>query len=180
MTSTSPRPVATPGAVRGLNPHEHLLAARGRRRRAARHILTGAVWTPAAIAVLLWATSGAATLTGHGRVVIVLGIIAGLVGTDLILVMLILAARVPAIDRVVGHDAAMALHGRLGKPALYLLLAHAGLLIVGYSLDSGEGIVTMVAALWAAVDVRLAILGLAALVVVVVSSIVAVRKVLPY
>ena len=180
MTSTSPHPVATPGAVRGLNPHEHLLAARGRRRRAARHILTGAVWTSAAIAVLLWATSGAATLTGHGRVVIVLGIIAGLVGTDLILVMLILAARVPAIDRVVGHDAAMALHGRLGKPALYLLLAHAGLLIVGYSLDSGEGIVTMVAALWAAVDVRLAILGLAALVVVVVSSIVAVRKVLPY
>jgi len=182
MTSTSPRPAGTsgPAAVRPRDPHEHLLAARGRRRRAARHVLTAAVWASAAVAVLLWASSGAATLTGDGRIVIVLGIVAGLVGTDLVLVMLVLAARVPAIDRVVGHDAAMALHGRLGKPALYLLLAHAGLLVIGYSLDSGEGIVPMVAALWAAVDVRLGILGLAALIVVVVSSVVAVRKVLPY
>nr|WP_302051502.1 ferric reductase-like transmembrane domain-containing protein [Rathayibacter sp. VKM Ac-2835] len=182
MTSTSSRPVGAPRppTARASTAREHLLAAQGRRRRAARNILVGAVWASAVLAVVLWATSGAATVTGDGRIVIVLGIIAGLVGTDLILVMLVLAARVPVIDRVVGHDAAMALHGRLGKPALYLLLAHAALLIVGYSLDSGEGIVTLVGALWAAVDVRLAIIGLAALIVVVVTSVVAVRRVLPY
>ncbi len=38
------------------------------------------------------------------------GIIAGLVATDLVLVMLVLAARVPFIERAVGQDAAMALH----------------------------------------------------------------------
>ena len=143
-------------------------------------LLGAAAWASAVVAVLLWATSDAARITGDGRILIVLGIIAGLIGTDLILVMLVLAARVPLIDRLVGHDAAMALHGRLGKPALHLLLAHGALLVVGYSLDSGEGIGPMVVALWETTDVRLAILGLGALVAVVVSSVIAVRRMLPY
>ncbi|TFC60477.1 hypothetical protein E3O62_07205 [Cryobacterium sp. TMT2-15-1] len=62
------------------------------------------------------------------------GVLAGLVGTDLLLIMMLLAARLPAIDRAFGHDSAMALHQSFGKPALSLILAHAGLVIVGYAL----------------------------------------------
>jgi len=65
------------------------------------------------------------------------GIIVGLVGTDLILVMLVLAARIPAIDSVIGHDRAIAVHRSLGKPALYLILAHAVLLFIGYGASQG-------------------------------------------
>ncbi|TFC26313.1 hypothetical protein E3O53_08555 [Cryobacterium sp. TMT2-18-3] len=36
--------------------------------------------------------------------------------------------------RAFGHDSAMALHQSFGKPALSLILAHAGLVIVGYAL----------------------------------------------
>ena len=51
--------------------------------------------------------------------------------------MLVLAARIPVIDRVFGHDRAMATHRSLGKPAIYLILGHAVLLIVGYGISSG-------------------------------------------
>ncbi|MBP2456670.1 putative ferric reductase [Clavibacter michiganensis] len=186
MTTTTPhpaeaiRPAAVPPAgAPSSATQDHRIHATARRRHA-RRALAAAAWLSALVAVVLWATSDAARVTGDGRILIVLGIVAGLVGTDLILVMLVLAARVPLIDRLVGHDAAMSLHARLGKPALYLLLAHGALLVVGYSLDSGTGIATMAAELWAAGDVRLGILALALLVVVVVSSVVAVRKLLPY
>jgi predicted ferric reductase len=132
------------------------------------------------VAVTLWLCSGPVDLSGPGQVLVAAGIVAGMIGTDLILVMLVLAARIPFIDRLVGHDAAMVQHGKLGKPALYLLLAHAGLLIGGYAVESNEDIVAETVALWNTADVLLSFLGLFALVAVVWTSIVAVRKVLPY
>ena len=55
--------------------------------------------------------------SAHPRAVVTaLGIVAGLVGTDLILIMLVLAARIPFIDRVVGQDLAMALHRPSASP----------------------------------------------------------------
>lgn len=53
-----------------------------------------------------------------------LGVVAGLVAMDLVLVMFLLSARVPVIDRTIGQDKAMMLHGSLGKPILYLLIMH--------------------------------------------------------
>jgi hypothetical protein len=173
-TPSSAPVLATPAPTAHVTATATAAAARrvaGARRARTTRLLGSAAWTSAAVAVLLWATSDAARVTGDGRVLIVLGIIAGLIGTDFVLVMLVLAARVPLIDRLVGHDQAMALHGRLGKPALYLLLAHGALLVVGYSLDFGEGIEPMMVALWEATDVRLAILALAALIAVVVTSV---------
>ena len=65
----------------------------------------------------------------------------GLAGTDLILLMLVLAARIPWVDHTVGQDRAITLHRRLGKPALYLILAHAILLTVGYSISDGTNVI---------------------------------------
>ena len=36
------------------------------------------------------------------------------------------------MDRTIGLDAAMRIQSTLGKPALYLVLAHALLLVLGY------------------------------------------------
>ncbi|MGK9147109.1 ferric reductase-like transmembrane domain-containing protein [Plantibacter flavus] len=154
-------------------------ALRRRLRRA--DLLAVLCWTSGAAAVsLLLASGGVRDLSSPGAVVTALGIVAGLVGTDLILVMLVLAARVPVIDRTVGQDAAMALHRRLGKPALYLILGHGVLLLVGYALTDGSSLIAEAVSLMSGGDLLLALLGTALLVTVVVTSVVAVRRRFPY
>jgi predicted ferric reductase len=102
------------------------------------------------------------------------------VATDLVLVMLLLAARVPLIERAVGHDAAMALHGRLGKPVVYLLVAHGVLLLSGYAVADGVDPVAEAVAIWSLPDLPLALLGFGLFALVVVTSLVALRRRLRY
>lgn len=105
-----------------------------------------------------------------------LGIVVGLIATDLILVMLVLAARIPAIDRAIGHDRAITVHRSMGKPALYLLLAHAILLLIGYGASQGINPVAEIGWMWSIPDMPLAFLGLGGIVTVVVTSAIAIRK----
>ena len=109
-----------------------------------------------------------------------LGIVAGLIGTDFILLMLLLAARLPVIDHTVGQDIALRWHRALGKPALYLLLAHAILLTSAYMATDQTDVVSETVILFTTPDMAIAYLGLGLLVVVVVSSFVAVRRRFPY
>ncbi|WP_440711515.1 ferredoxin reductase family protein [Herbiconiux sp. YIM B11900] len=140
-------------------------------------LMVALVWASVAWAIALWlAHGGLGTVTDPASGLTAAGIVTGLVGTDLILVMLVLAARIPAIDRVVGQDRAMALHRRLGKPALYLILVHGALLTVGYALADGSTVVTETISLFQGPDMTLAYLGLGLLVAVVVTSVVAVRR----
>lgn len=144
-------------------------------------LMVVAAWASSALAVSMYLFSGgAAQLATVADVVTGLGIVAGLIGTDFILVMLVLAARVPIIDHAVGHDRAMKLHRSLGKPALYLLLAHGVLLLIGYGMASAFNPITEIGQLWAIPDMPLAFLGLGLLVAVVVSSLVAVRRQFSY
>lgn len=176
------------GAVRGtLPPAEPLEAAARRRRRAGRRrnavtdLLGILAWVSAAVAVMLWLVSpGSHTVVGIGGWLTDAGIVAGLVATDLVLVMLVLAARVPLIDRTFGQDNAIAVHRSLGKPVLYLLLAHGALLTLGYGASAGTGPIAETIALFSTPDMPLAYLGLGLFVAVVVSSLVAVRRRLPY
>ncbi len=128
-----PRPRSSGGGRRRgtVPPAEPLAVAARRRRRAGRRrgaltdLLGILAWVSAAVAVLLWLVSpGSHTVVGIGGWLTDAGIVAGLVATDLVLVMLVLAARVPLIDRTFGQDNAIAVHRSLGKPVLYLLLAH--------------------------------------------------------
>lgn len=156
------------------------LRRRHRARLAVVDLLVIAVWVSAAVALGLWATAIPIRWDSAGVVVTNLGIASGLVGTDLVLVMIVLAARIPWIDRTVGHDSAMAVHRSLGKPALYLLLAHALLLVVGYALEEHVNVLAEAWSLVTTYDVFLSLLAILALIAVVVTSIVAVRRVLPY
>ena len=47
-----------------------------------------------------------------------------LVATDILLIHMLLVSRVPWIDRLYGHDRATLTHKKLGKPILYLVIAH--------------------------------------------------------
>lgn len=156
-------------------------AARGTRRLWRVDVLQALAVASVAVAIALFLADGGATrFADPGAALTSLGIIAGLVATDLVLVMLLLAARVPLIERAVGHDAAMALHGRLGKPVLYLLIAHGMLLVAGYTAADGIDVVAEVVTIWNLPDLPLAMLGFALFVVVVVTSLVTVRRRLRY
>lgn len=128
------------------------------------------------IAIFL-ADGGAAKFGTVSDAVTSLGIVAGLVGTDLLLVMLVLAARLPPIDRAFGHDQAMAVHQSLGKPALYLILGHAALLITGYALAENINVLVEAWNMFQSLpDLPLAFLGLALMIGVVITSLVLVRR----
>ena len=98
---SEPFPGAAPAAIaEGGSADRPRLGVRGRRRGvvAGRRRRIGGFSTPA----------GSFTA---------LGIVAGLAGMDLVLLMLLLAARIPFIDTTVGHDRALEFHRKLGKPS---------------------------------------------------------------
>ena len=100
---------------------------------------------------------------------------------DLVLLMLLLAARIPFVDRTIGHDRALKFHRSLGKPSLYLLLAHGLLIAVGYGLAEGLDPISESVALWVLVpDMWLAYISMALFIAVVATSLVAVRRRFPY
>jgi predicted ferric reductase len=169
-----------------MRPSGHTTAAKDRtvqfkRRSALADALVIAVWTSAAIAVALFlAAKGPSQFGTLAAAVTSIGIVCGLVGSDLILVMLVLAARIPLIDQAVGHDRAMKLHRQLGKPGLYLLLGHGVILLIGYALAANANIFVEIASIWNLPDMPLAIIGLGLFITVVVTSLVAVRRRFPY
>ncbi|MEB0002009.1 ferredoxin reductase family protein [Cryobacterium sp. RTC2.1] len=147
-----------------------------RRMRLADSLQILAVVSVALVVAVFLADGGAARISTPADAITALGIVTGLVGTDLLLVMMLLAARLPAIDRAFGHDSAMALHQSLGKPALYLILAHAVLLTIGYALVQPAGFFDEVWIMFSSLpDMPLAFLGLGLLIAVVVTSLVIVR-----
>ncbi len=141
-----------------------------------------ASWVSVAIVIALFlADDVAAGFVAVGQTLTSLGIATGLIGTDLLLMMMLLTARLPVIDKAYGHDRAVAFHHKLGKPVLYLLLAHTALLIAGYGMTEGINPVAEVLLLFFTVpDMPLAFLGLGLLIAVVVTSVVSVRRRFPY
>ncbi|MGG5173149.1 ferredoxin reductase family protein [Pseudarthrobacter sp. J1738] len=158
------------------------LQSRLRRRLLSRDAIIVAGWASIAFSVALWlADGGLSKVNSVANALTAAGIVTGLIGTDLVVLMLILAARIPVLDRTMGHDKAMALHRKLGKPALYLLLGHGLLLSTSYGMAEGINPISEAVSLWVQVpDMWLAFLSVALFILVVVTSLVAVRKRFPY
>lgn len=176
-TSTRPRPAA-PGRSRVVAPDRR---KQYRRRARTADLLVTALWASGAAAAALFLASGGPARFGTvADAITSFGILTGLVGTDFILVMIVLAARIPIIDRTIGHDRAIAVHRSLGKPALYLLLAHGVLLLIGYGMTSGVNPIAEIGGMLAIPDMPLAFIGLGLLIAVVVTSLVAVRRKFSY
>jgi predicted ferric reductase len=153
---------------------------RGRLRRG--DLLETIIYFSIAIVLALFlADGGAIYFLDIKEVATGLGIVAGLVGTDLLLIMLILAARIPILDRTFGHDKVLALHRKLGKPVLYLILGHMVLLLIGYGISSGNNIIAEAIDMIANLpDMGWAFIATGLMILVVVTSLVIVRRKLAY
>lgn len=104
-----------------------------------------------------------------------------LIGTSMLLVHMVLIARVPWLEKTIGLDKLTSAHKKLGKPVLYLLLAHSITVIISYSIADGRNpIQTLLSLLGGYGELLLAFLGMLLMLVVVVSSIQAARRRLSY
>jgi predicted ferric reductase len=153
---------------------------RWRQRRA--DTLEGLAWFSVAVVLALFLSDGGwSYFTNIRDVPLGVGIVAGLVGSDLLLVMLVLAARLPVIDGAIGYDRALAAHRRLGKPVLYLILAHLVLVLIGYGMALGRNpVAEAIAMITTMNDMPQAFISLTLFALVVTTSLVIVRRKLPY
>jgi predicted ferric reductase len=154
--------------------------------RTSRRVLATCLWlvviANAGVIVWLWLHGGGVgRVHGSAALFTSLGRITGLVAVYLALVQVLLIARVPPVESLVGFDRLTVWHRRNGKVCIYFVVAHTVLITVGYAgtdqisvprefsrlLSSYPGMVT-------------ATIGTALMVGVVISSLVIVRRRLPY
>ncbi|MFP3580263.1 ferredoxin reductase family protein [Arthrobacter sp. SIMBA_036] len=171
----APVPAMAPSAAAGFR-------QQARRRWVRADFITFLGWLSPVAAVSLWlAYGGASGFGSFAAATTSIGIVAGLISMDLVLLMLLLAARIPFIDNTLGHDRAIEIHKSLGKPALYLLLAHGLFIAIGYGAAEGLDPISESVSLWVNVpDMWLAYISALLFVAVVVTSLVAVRRRFPY
>jgi predicted ferric reductase len=82
----------------------------------------------------------AGSLAAPGGLATALGRLTGLLAAYAMVVVVLLVARVPPLERAIGQDRLVAWHRRLGPWPLYLLLAHAVLITVGYAQQAHDGV----------------------------------------
>ena len=140
-------------------------------------------WVTVLVVIVLWISGrGLQTLaTGPADLLTSLGRLSGLLAADLLLVQVFLMARVPMIERSYGQDELARRHRLVGFWSFNLLLAHIGLILVGYTLRDHNDLLHET---WTVVTtyggMLLAVAGTLALTVVVVTSVRAARRALRY
>ncbi|MCW2777793.1 MAG: oxidoreductase [Frankiales bacterium] len=138
------------------------------------------------LVTVLWAVPhGVADLGGGASAALTsLGRLTGLVASDLLLVQVLLMARVPAIERAWGQDELARLHRLVGFGSFTLMLAHIGLVGLGYAGADGRGYAGVLGELWSETwdlaGMLLAVAGMLCLVMVVVTSVRKARAKLRY
>jgi predicted ferric reductase len=117
-------------------------------------------------------------LVGVGRVV-------GLVAMNLLLIQLLLAARVPWVDRAYGMDRALKAHRVLGRVTVPLVIVHVGAIVLGYAVRGGSGgvggaISQFLTLITGGDDLLMATIATVLLVAIAVTSVSIARKRLSY
>jgi len=138
----------------------------------------------AAVVVWLWVHNGGVSgIHGTADLVTSLGRITGLLGAYLLLVQILLFARLPWFVRHVGIDRLIVWHRRNGKICIGFVLAHVVLITIGYALSDHLSIIKQVSSFLSSNSypgmIR-ATIGTGLLVLVVVTSLVIVRRRLRY
>src|SRR6187455_442227 len=86
--------------------------------------LEAVAWLSGVGAVAFMLASGTASFSTIAGLSTTLGRATGIVAATMIMIQLLLASRAPIVERVLGHDGALAAHGRLGRIGFVVLLAH--------------------------------------------------------
>lgn len=135
------------------------------------------IYLLAAVAVSFFIADGGLLTVKAFDWVGIVGRMLGLIAAVLMLSQVLLIARAPFIERVLGHDGSTALHARLGKAAIILMVVHAGLVVLGLAHASGKSPVAYGAELFTSQwYLATAQLGLGAFLIVFATSLVIVRK----
>ncbi|MHB1584172.1 MAG: ferredoxin reductase family protein [Acidimicrobiales bacterium] len=92
-----------------------------------------------AVVVLGIATETSSELSLPGGVTTFIGSLTGLVGMYLALLMVLIVARIPALERILGQDGMLRWHRRLAPWPISLLVAHAVFVTIGYAQAARTG-----------------------------------------
>lgn len=142
------------------------------------HALQALLLASGTFLVWLWLHDGgisgvksAATLfTSAGR-------ITGLLGGYLLVVQVLLLVRLPFLEWIAGFDRLTRWHRLNGKVTLYLILAHVGLITIGYALLARQSVFTESSVLLSSYyGIVAALVGTILLVIVVLTSITIARR----
>ena len=142
-----------------------------------------ATWGLGLFVVALWTMNGGIQLLGGSLadVFTSTGRLTGLIASYLLLLQVFLMARIPVVEQTFGQDALTRTHRWVGFGSFTLMLAHIGLITLGYAATSPAGV-------WGTIvdftlnypGMLLAIAGTAALIMVVVTSFKKARRKLRY
>lgn len=154
-----------------------------RRRRAVRRSrwkdsVEAALWLVGVGTLAFMLSSGTVDVSSLSGFLVAMGRITGIVASTMIMGQLILIARIPVVERVIGHDRGARLHGQLGRMGFLVMLAHIVTLVLGYALPTQTGILAQT---WDLIvnfggPMFLAWAGFALLTIVVVTSLALVRS----
>ena len=156
------------------------------RRRAHTLVFAIAVWAVVAVnaGVVTWLWlrgGGVSAVHTWGDLATSTGRVTGLLGAYFALVQVLLLARLPWLERLTGFDRLTVWHRRNGKLTLYLVLAHVVLITIGYASMDRIGVPSEISRLLSSYPGMItATVGTALMIVVVISSLVIVRRRLPY
>ena len=173
---TTNAPFSPPRTRVRLGERKALRMARGR------DAVQSLAWLSVIAVVAMFLADGAiATITDIPSALGATSRLTALVGTDLLLIQMLLVARVPWIDRRFGLDKATSAHKALGKPILYIILAHFLASLIQFSLLDGKNLWAEFLSLSLSTnDLLLSAIGLALMILVVITSINFARRKLSY
>src|SRR3954447_21852771 len=113
----------------------------------------------------------AGSLAAPGGIATALGRLTGLAAAYAMVVVVLLVARIPPLERAIGQDRLVRWHRRLGPWPLYLLVAHGVLITVGYARAAPDGVLHQFGQLlWTYPGVLAATVGFVALIAAGVTS----------
>jgi predicted ferric reductase len=143
--------------------------------------LTAIVVANAAWMVHLWVHGGNLHTHGTGDVLNSVGRLTGLLGAYLAVLQVVMLARLPLVDRVIGFDRMTVWHRRNGKACLTLIVAHTLTITAGYTLTDKTGLGAEISSLLGDYPGMVtATVGTGLMLVVVATSVTIARRRLPY
>ncbi|MHA6764450.1 ferredoxin reductase family protein [Streptacidiphilus sp. PAMC 29251] len=181
------------GGTRGSGPQQSGLQRSGPRRSGPRRL--PARGRPLAVDLLAVATGlglgislalgitgqSAHDLTLPGGLMTAIGRVTGMLAGYAMIVTVLLSARIPPLERTLGQDRLTAWHRRLAPWGLYLIVAHAVFITLGYARAAKTGLLAQIwQLLWTYSGVLSATVGTALLVMAGVTSYRRARRKLAY
>jgi len=141
-------------------------------------LIAGGAILAAVVSWWWWVTTDA--LTSLAGLVTEAGRLTGFGAGLAVIALVTLAARIGPLDRALGSERLYLWHGRLGRYAIGMIVAHAILITAGYALAMGDSVGSVILSFLADHDMRLAIVGTGLFLVVGVASMAAVRRAARY